>query len=123
MTTDGENLAGMANARRAQTRALTRTDLIAQVAQTISITEREAKEIVELIFGSIVRALDHDEKVEIRGFGSFRCRQRGARRAHNPKTGAPVSVPAKKIPYFKPSRELMDRVQTKNRCSDVQKIG
>ena len=79
MTTDGENLAGMANARRAQTRALTRTDLIAQVAQTISITEREAKEIVELIFGSIVRALDHNEKVEIRGFGSFRCRQRGAR--------------------------------------------
>ncbi len=56
------------------------------------------------------RALQSDDKIEIRGFGSFRTRQRRGRTGRNPKTGAKVEVPPKKIPYFKPSKELKDYV-------------
>jgi integration host factor subunit beta len=51
-------------------------------------------------------ASSNDGKVELRGFGSFRVRRRGARQGRNPQTGAMVSVPAKKVPYFKPGKEL-----------------
>jgi integration host factor subunit beta len=65
---------------------------------------------VEAIFDSIVRSLRGGDKIEIRGFGSFRTRQRQSRVGRNPKTGTRVEVPAKKIPYFKPSKELKDVV-------------
>jgi integration host factor subunit beta len=55
-----------------------------------------------------VSALHRGEKVELRGFGSFRTRERGPRRGRNPKTGAPVDVPAKRVPYFKPGKELKE---------------
>jgi integration host factor subunit beta len=67
---------------------------------------------VEAIFDSIVRSLRGGDKIEIRGFGSFRTRQRQPRIGRNPKTGARVEVPAKKIPYFKPSKELKDVVNS-----------
>jgi integration host factor subunit beta len=57
-----------------------------------------------------VKSLRTGDKIEIRGFGSFRTRQRQPRIGRNPKTGARVEVPAKKIPYFKPSKELKDVV-------------
>ncbi len=66
--------------------------------------------IVETIFDSIVRSLRVGDKIEIRGFGSFRTRQRKPRVGRNPKTGERVEVPAKKIPFFKPSKELKDLV-------------
>jgi len=66
--------------------------------------------IVETIFDSVVRALRSGDKIEIRGFGSFRTRQRKPRVGRNPKTGDRVEVPAKKIPFFKPSKELKDIV-------------
>jgi integration host factor subunit beta len=59
-----------------------------------------------------VRSLRTGDKIEIRGFGSFRTRQRQPRIGRNPKTGARVEVPAKKIPYFKPSKELKDVVNS-----------
>ena len=59
-----------------------------------------------------MEALCADDKVEIRGFGSFRIRQRNARTGRNPKTGAKVEVPAKRVPYFKPSKELRDLVNS-----------
>jgi integration host factor subunit beta len=74
------------------------------------MTRKESEVIVEAIFDSIVRSLRHADKIEIRGFGSFRTRQRQARIGRNPKTGTRVEVPAKKIPYFKPSKELKDVV-------------
>ena len=76
------------------------------------MTRKEAEVIVEAIFDSIVRSLRGGDKIEIRGFGSFRTRQRQPRVGRNPKTGARVDVPAKKIPYFKPSKELKDIVNT-----------
>jgi len=66
---------------------------------------------VERILDSMVRALDRGDKVEIRGFRSLRTRQRRARIGRNPKTGARVEVPAKRIPFFKPSKELRELVE------------
>ena len=68
--------------------------------------------IVETIFDSIISALQTGDKIEIRGFGSFRTRQRRGRIGRNPKTGAKVQVPPKRIPFFKPSKELKDFVNT-----------
>src|ERR1700675_3778788 len=67
---------------------------------------KDAEVIVDTIFENIVKSLRGGDKIEIRGFGSFRTRQRDARVGRNPKTGARVEVPAKKIPYFKPSKDL-----------------
>ena len=77
----------------------------------LEIPRKEAAVIVERILDSMVHALDRGDKVEIRGFGSFRTRQRRARIGRNPKTGARVEVPAKRIPFFKPSKELRELVE------------
>ena len=89
---------------------MTKADLIEEVSRVVEMTRKESEVIVEAIFDSIVRSLRNADKIEIRGFGSFRTRQRQARIGRNPKTGTRVEVPAKKIPYFKPSKELKDVV-------------
>jgi integration host factor subunit beta len=89
---------------------MTKADLIEEVSRVVEMTRKESEVIVEAIFDSIVRSLRGDDKIEIRGFGSFRTRQRQSRVGRNPKTGTRVEVPAKKIPYFKPSKELKDVV-------------
>ena len=89
---------------------MTKADLIEEVSRVVEMTRKEAEVIVEAIFDSIVRSLRGNDKIEIRGFGSFRTRERRGRVGRNPKTGAKVEVPAKKIPFFKPSKELKDFV-------------
>jgi integration host factor subunit beta len=89
---------------------LTKADLIEEVLNITELPRKESETIVETIFGSIIQALQKGEKIEIRGFGSFRTRQRRGRVGRNPKTGAKVEVPPKKIPFFKPSKELKDFV-------------
>jgi integration host factor subunit beta len=89
---------------------MTKAELIEDVSGAAELSRKDAETIVETIFGSIVKSLREGEKIEIRGFGSFRTRQRKPRIGRNPKTGARVEVPAKKVPYFKPSKELKDLV-------------
>jgi len=89
---------------------MTKADLIDEVSRAVEMTRKDSESIVDTIFDSIVRALRANEKIEIRGFGSFRTRQRQPRTGRNPKTGAKVEVPAKTIPYFKPSKELKDLI-------------
>jgi integration host factor subunit beta len=89
---------------------LTKADLIEEVLRQTELPRKESETIVETIFDSIIAALQKGDKIEIRGFGSFRTRQRRGRIGRNPKTGAKVDVPAKKIPFFKPSKELKDFV-------------
>ena len=93
---------------------MTKADLIEEVSRVVEMTRKESEVIVEAIFDSIVKSLRSGDKIEIRGFGSFRTRQRQPRIGRNPKTGARVEVPAKKIPYFKPSKELKDVVNNAN---------
>jgi integration host factor subunit beta len=80
------------------------------VLRISELPRKESETIVETIFESIIEALQKGDKIEIRGFGSFRTRQRRGRIGRNPKTGAKVDVPPKKIPFFKPSKELKDFV-------------
>lgn len=89
---------------------MTKADLIEEVSRVVEMTRKDSEVIVEAIFDSVVKSLRSQEKIEIRGFGSFRTRQRQPRIGRNPKTGARVEVPAKRIPYFKPSKELKDLV-------------
>ena len=89
---------------------LTKADLIEEVLRITELPRKESETIVETIFDSIIESLQKGQKIEIRGFGSFRTRERRGRVGRNPKTGAKVEVPAKKIPFFKPSKELKDFV-------------
>ncbi len=89
---------------------MTKVDLTDRVTALGDLTRRDSEVIVETMFDAIVHALKSGEKVEIRGFGSFRTRQRNSRTGRNPKTGATVSVPAKRVPFFKPSKELRELV-------------
>src|SRR5947199_9754979 len=89
---------------------MTKADLIEEVSRVAELTRKDSEVVVETIFDSVVRSLRAGDKIEIRSFGSFRTRQRKSRVGRNPKTGARVEVPAKKIPFFKPSKELKDLV-------------
>ena len=87
---------------------MTKAELVEVVASNTQLTKKHAEIIVSTVLESIVGSLKSGEKIELRGFGSFRIRQRGARIGRNPKTGAQVPVPAKRIPYFKPGKELRE---------------
>lgn len=89
---------------------MTKSDLIEEVTRAVEISRKDSEIIVDVIFGSIVRAVRGSDKVELRGFGSFRIRQRQSRVGRNPKTGIRVAVPAKTIAYFKPSKELKEAI-------------
>ena len=89
---------------------MTKADLIDEVSRAVEMSRKDSEVIVETVFDSIVKTLRSGDKIEIRGFGSFRTRERKSRVGRNPKTGARVEVPAKKIPFFKPSKELKDVV-------------
>ena len=91
---------------------MTKADLIDEVSRVAELTRKDSEIIVESVFDSVVRSLRAGDKIEIRGFGSFRTRQRRARVGRNPKTGDRVEVPPKKIPFFKPSKELKDLVNS-----------
>jgi len=88
--------------------AMTKAELVNQVASNTLLTKKHAEIIVNTVFESIVDSLRAGEKIELRGFGSFRIRNRGPRIGRNPKTGEKVDVPAKRIPYFKPGKELKE---------------
>jgi integration host factor subunit beta len=85
---------------------MTKADLINIVAKRLDITQVQSGIIVEAALRSVVNALQGGQEVEIRGFGSFRFRNRAPRKGRNPKTGEKVDVPPKKIPYFKMGKEL-----------------
>ena len=87
---------------------MTKAELVEEVARTTQLTKKHAEMIVNTVFESIVSSLKDGEKIELRGFGSFRIRDRGPRIGRNPKTGDKVNVPPKRIPYFKPGKDLKE---------------
>jgi integration host factor subunit beta len=98
---------------------LTKADLVDKVTELGDLTRRDGEIIVDLLFDSVIGALKSGDKIEIRGFGSFRTRQRNSRVGRNPKTGAKVEVPAKKVPFFKPSKELRDLINPKEATGEA----
>jgi len=89
---------------------MTKADLVEEVSRVTELTRKDSEVIVDTLFDSVIKALKTGDKLEVRGFGSFRVRQRNARVGRNPKTGEKVEVPAKRVPYFKPSKELKDLI-------------
>lgn len=89
---------------------MTKADLVDEVAKVANLTKKETELIVNTVFESIAGALAKAEKVELRGFGSFRVRRRNARRGRNPKTGTGVNVPEKRVPFFKVGKRLKELV-------------
>src|SRR6478735_8351299 len=98
------------------TGSMTKAELVEEVSRVSDLTKKHSEVIVETVFQSIIDALHRGEKIELRGFGSFRLRQREPRKGRNPKTGDKVDVPPKKVPYFKPGKELKELI---NRESDA----
>ncbi len=93
---------------------MTKRDLIERVAERTShISKRDTEIVVNTIFNSMAEALKRGERIEIRGFGSFRVKIREAREGRNPKTGEAVHIPARRTPFFKVGSELKDRVGLK----------
>src|SRR5688572_18684333 len=89
---------------------MTKAELVDEVARVVQLTKKQSETIVNIVFDSIVDSLRAGQKIELRGFGSFRLRSRKSRTGRNPKTGEKVEVPSKKIPYFKPGKELKELI-------------
>jgi integration host factor subunit beta len=90
---------------------MTKSDLVQALSEKIStLTKKECEVIVDTVFHNMRDALHKGEKIEIRGFGSFTVRVRRAKEGRNPKTGEKVSIPEKRIPFFKVGKELRELV-------------
>jgi len=91
---------------------MTKADLVERVADRINMTKKQTEVIVNTLFSSITDALTRGDKVELRGFGSFRVRRRNSREGRNPKTGKGVHIPSKRVPFFKAGKELREMVDS-----------
>lgn len=100
----------MLGSKKNQGGSMTKAELVEEVARVSDLTKKHSEVIVDTVFKSIIDALHRGEKIELRGFGSFRLRKREPRKGRNPKTGDKVDVPSKRVPYFKPGKELKDLI-------------
>ena len=91
---------------------MNKSDLVKLVAERGGLSMKAAKEAVNVFFNTFVEAILQDERIEIRGFGSFALHSRPSRIGRNPKTGEAVAVPARYVPRFKPGKELRERVNS-----------
>jgi integration host factor subunit beta len=89
---------------------MTKSEMAEKLAAKISVKQQQAEEIINIFTNSIIEALATGDKVEIRGFGSFRVRDRQEKDGRNPKTGEKVYVPAKKVPFFKTGKDFREVV-------------
>ncbi|MFB6355741.1 MAG: HU family DNA-binding protein [bacterium] len=93
---------------------MNRSDLIEKVAERWELPDQEARHLVDFFFESIARCLERDERLELRGFGTFEVKHRESRTGRIPGTGETVDVPSHKVPDFKPGKVLKKAV----RCED-----
>ena len=90
---------------------MTKAELVDKIAEKKpGLTRRQVEVVVNTVLDGIKDALSREDKVEIRGFGSFTIRERNPREARNPKNGQIVNIPSKKTPFFKTGKELRERV-------------
>lgn len=103
---------------------MTKRGLIEEVVRRFpQYSRRDAEVMVNAVFGSMAEALRRDERIEIRGFGSFVVKRRRAREGRNPKTGMTVAVDAKRVPFFKVGKELRLRVDGRADEITVDEVG
>jgi integration host factor beta subunit len=96
---------------------MTKSELINRISERLPyLTRKDAEIIVNTIFDSMVHALVSGNRIEIRGFGSFKVKNRGDREGRNPKTGETVKIPAKRMPFFKIGKELFERINPEGKA-------
>ncbi len=91
---------------------MNKSDLVERIAEKCKISPKIAAEVVDLFFDSMAEALQRGDRIEIRGYGSFISKHYGAYEGRNPKTGAKIMVPEKRLPFFKVGKELKKRVDS-----------
>ncbi|MEQ8830889.1 MAG: integration host factor subunit beta [Alphaproteobacteria bacterium] len=89
---------------------MTRSDLIARIAQNRGLFQRDVERVVATVFEEVTNALSRGDRVELRGFGAFSVKDRDARTGRNPRTGEAVDVDAKSVPFFKTGKQLRERL-------------
>ena len=94
-------------------KTLTKSDIMEKLARLRGINLRDAERSVNAAFDSMSKALAKGNRIEIRGFGSFQAKDYDQYAGHNPKTGVPIIIAAKRLPFFKPGKELKERVGRK----------
>jgi len=92
---------------------MTKSELVERVAGKVKhFSKKDVEVICDIIFNSMTESLQAGDKVEIRGFGSFKVKERKPRQGRNPKTGDTIDIPFKKVPFFKAGKELRERVDS-----------
>ena len=90
---------------------MTKSELIEAVAAKVTnFSRKDVEIIVETLFESMAKSLSDGDKVEIRGFGSFKIKERDGRQGRNPKSGENIFIDAKKVPFFKAGKEIRERI-------------
>ena len=92
------------------TGTVTKSELIERISEKLKLPNGKVEQIVNTVFESMVAALQRSEGIEIRGFGSFTVRQYKAYEGRNPRTGEPVHVAPKRLPFFKVGKDLRERI-------------
>lgn len=90
---------------------INKAELTKEVVESTSLKKGEAENAINAIFKAIENNLSNGEKIQLIGFGSFEVRERAARKGRNPQTGAEITIPATKVPAFKPGKALKDAVK------------
>lgn len=90
---------------------MNKQEMITKVAEKTQSTKKDAEQFVDATLEVIKEALKESKKVQLVGFGSFEVRDRAARKAHNPKTGEPIEIPATRVPAFKAGKALKEAVK------------
>ena len=92
---------------------MTKSELILKITKKNSfLYQKDIHKIIDTLFFSITKALDNDDRVELRGFGTFTTKHRNARIGRNPKTGEPVAIPKKKLAFFKMGKSMKERINS-----------
>jgi nucleoid DNA-binding protein len=90
---------------------VTKKDIVRSISDSVSLAQTETKAIVQRTFDAIIETLVKDGRIELRNFGVFEVKERAPRKARNPRTGAEVRIPARRVVTFKPGKYMEDRIQ------------
>ncbi len=92
---------------------MTKSELILKITSKNSfLYQKDVNKIVDTLFNSVTKALKNGDRIELRGFGTFTTKLRNARIGRNPKTGEPVAIPQKKMPFFKMGKSMKERINS-----------
>ena len=96
---------------------MNKSELVEKLSEIGKMTKKKAEDVVDLIFNSMIEAMQGGDRIEIRGFGSFVVKDYGSYTGRNPRTGQSIEVKPKKLPFFKVGKELRERVDAKQGAS------